>query len=250
MRAGQYFLIHFPDWIANGTPHRKQTTNISVARVPIFDLLRCAFAGHRQSLPPFRKFYKGEWNQAGINGLSSDTMDPSTHYAGAPQVVYSSYLKEYIAILDDTTHISYSRSPDGISWSPAVLLKSGPVIDYATPVSTGDNPNIVGPTFYVYYTASPKGSADSNRTASHRIDGRDTCQATSARSSQSRTTAAFIRQTQATRRGETRRTKAHSSDQRCRSRHSLMLGNATSLNQLGDVTSLNQSVSVLNRLLP
>jgi len=156
--SGKYFLIHFPDWIANGTPHRKQsTTNLSVARAPVLDLLRAAFGKPQERLPPFVKYYQGEWKRSGINGLSSDVLDKSTHFAGSPQVAYSAYLREYIAIFDDNTHITYARSADGLSWSPALLLKTGTNVLYATPIGAGGDPTELGPNFFVYYVVNPKG---------------------------------------------------------------------------------------------
>lgn len=154
----EYFLLHFQDWIANGTTHvGSSITGMSVARVKSIDLLNAAFQSSSGILPKFAKYYNGKWDQPGMNGLSSNVLGVGSAYAGEAQVAYNSVLHGYVAILDDTQNLSYAESADGVNWSNSVFLKSGASIEYAAPVSTGRFPDYLDKTFYVYYTSDPQG---------------------------------------------------------------------------------------------
>jgi hypothetical protein len=146
----KYFYVYFPDWIANGTTTPSTVTVMSVARVSIRDLLRAAFAATPTPLPQFRKYYRGRWDQPGINGLSTDR-EPGS-YPGDASVSYDSYLQRYVVIADDTNAISYGESPDGVNWTPRIVIFSKPARVYARGIGTGADPNVLGSRFYVYYT--------------------------------------------------------------------------------------------------
>jgi hypothetical protein len=73
-------------------------------------------------------------------------------------VTWSEYLKRYVVIFDDTQTISYADSEDGLHWPPVQLLTTpspaaGP--GYAVPAGKGDNPNVIGKEFYIFYTHYP-----------------------------------------------------------------------------------------------
>jgi hypothetical protein len=153
---GNYLYVYFPDWIANGTPHVNPTI-ASVARAAIADVLQAAFGDNPPHAAPFGKYYEGMWNQPGIGGLSTD-LNPNSGYGGATNVAWDAELKRYVMIFDDTQTISYSESPDGLAWTlPVPLSRFG--IDhrsanYAVPIGSGNDPNILGPQFYVFFTQS------------------------------------------------------------------------------------------------
>jgi hypothetical protein len=150
---GKYFYVYFPDWIANGTT-QPTATIVSVARAPIATVLEAAF-GERPHAAAFEKYYQGEWRQPGIGGLSTD-LNPNAGYAGAANVAYDSAFDRYVIIADDTVHISYAESVDGLIWTLPVLLRQDEnnqtSFDYAVPIGTGDDPNILGEQFYVFFT--------------------------------------------------------------------------------------------------
>jgi hypothetical protein len=108
----------------------------------------------RHHTPHFKKYYDGDWHEPGIGGKSSTVLPTELDYAGNADVVYSHYLKRYVAVFDDTANISYAESLDGISWtSPILVYASDPSIaggGYA--VAVGDEPNRLGKRFYIYYT--------------------------------------------------------------------------------------------------
>ncbi len=151
---GQYFYVYFPDWIANGTTQPTTATIVSVARAPITSVLEAA-SGEHPHAAAFEKYYKGAWSQPGIGGLSTD-LNPNAGYAGSPNVAYDSAFGRYVMITDDTQHIAYAESVDGLSWTLPVLLEQDEnnqmSFDYAVPIGTGDDPNVLGKQFYVFFT--------------------------------------------------------------------------------------------------
>jgi hypothetical protein len=150
----QYFYVYFPDWIANGTTQPITATIVSVARAPIASVLEAA-SGERPHAVAFEKYYEGAWSQPGIGGLSTD-LNPEAGYAGSPNVAYDSGFDRYVMITDDTQHIAYAESVDGLSWTLPVLLEqdenSQTSFDYAVPIGTSDDPNVLGKQFYVFFT--------------------------------------------------------------------------------------------------
>jgi hypothetical protein len=151
---GRYFYVYFPDWIANGTTQPTTATIVSLARAPIRSVLEAAF-GEDPHAAAFEKYYDGGWSQPGIGGLSTD-LNPSAGYGGSSNVAYDSAFGRYVMITDDTQHIAYAESVDGLSWTLPVLLEqdenSQTSFDYAVPIGIGDDPNLLGGQFYVFYT--------------------------------------------------------------------------------------------------
>jgi hypothetical protein len=157
---GQYFYVYFPDWIANGTTQPTTATIVSVARAPIASVVEAASGAHPRAAP-FAKYYEGTWTQPGIGGLSTD-LNPTAGYGGSPNVAYDRALHRYVMITDDTQNIAYAESADGLLWTlPSLLLKNPnqqTSADYAVPLGTGDDPNVLGRQFYVFLThGSSKG---------------------------------------------------------------------------------------------
>lgn len=149
-----YFYLYFPDRIERGSTD----TFMSVARVPLADLLDAAYA--QAPAPSFTKYYNGSWSQAGIGGRSSSILPlPYPTYAGSPSVGFNSYLNRYVAVFDDTQNISYAESPDGIHWADPVLIKATDPTqasaDYAVIVSPKGDSTQLGREYYIYYTDSP-----------------------------------------------------------------------------------------------
>jgi hypothetical protein len=152
---GKYFYFYFPDWPAATIT----TTKVSVARAPVASLLEAAFGSTHPHTVPFEKFYQGSWNlQPGIGGASTD-LNPTARYQGYLDVHYNSALQRYVMITSDDTHFAYYESIDGLSWTNAIFLGafanpengSGTIAPYPTSVGLGDDPSILGKTFYIYY---------------------------------------------------------------------------------------------------
>jgi hypothetical protein len=159
---GKYFYLYFPDWIANGTLHLANaagvstTTNVSVARAPVASLLEAAFGSGHPHAVPFEKFYRGDWHlQPAIGGASTD-LNPNSSYQGYLDVHYDSALQRYVMIISNDTTFAYAESIDALHWSlPVSLGDFGPIAAYPTAVGLGDDPHVLGKSFYVYFTFLP-----------------------------------------------------------------------------------------------
>ncbi len=159
---GKYFYLYFPDWIANGTLHTTNsngvstTTNVSVARALAASVLDAAFGSARPHTVMFEKFYKGSWHlQPSIGGASTD-LNRNSPYQGYLDIHYNSVLQRYMMIISNDTTFAYAESVDGLSWTiPISLGTYGPIAAYPTAVGLGDDPHILGKSFYVYFTHLP-----------------------------------------------------------------------------------------------
>jgi hypothetical protein len=147
---GKYFYVYFQDLMKTG-----KTTNISVARAPIAEVIQDAFGSSVHFAAAFQKYYQGAWDQPGIGGLSSD-LGPQWPYGGGLTAAYDSYLQRYLMFNADSQNYSYAESPDGLHWSDNMYLGTLGVnpngAGYSAGIGTGDDPNILGQQFYVYYT--------------------------------------------------------------------------------------------------
>jgi hypothetical protein len=151
----KYFYIYF------GT----DTTYLSAARAPYEELLSAIFMADPARMPAtgrFHKYYNGAWNSSGLDGPASELFPTVTGQTdGDPQVNWSAYRNRFIAIEDNGQYIAYGESVDGLNWPPMqVILGKNPqtaVYGYATPVGIGEDPAILGSTFYVFYTSFPQG---------------------------------------------------------------------------------------------
>ena len=168
---GKYFYLYFPDWTANGTLHTSTptgvstTTHVSVARALVSSVLEAAF-GLEQ--PPadrnpvlvssphtvaFEKFYEGKWNlQPGLGGASTD-LSPKSAYSGYLDIHWNSALKRYVMIISNDTNFAYAESIDGLTWTvPTLLGNFDTIAAYPTAVGLGDDPHILGKSYYIYFT--------------------------------------------------------------------------------------------------
>jgi hypothetical protein len=152
---GKYFYFYFPDWPASTTT----TTHVSVARVLASSLLDAAFGSSHPHTVPFEKLYEGSWHlQPGIGGASTDLMPKEPPQVGGYlDIHFNSALQRYVMILDNDTTFYYAESVDGITWTTPTSLGNfadgvNTLVPYSTSVGIGDDPNILGKTFYIYYT--------------------------------------------------------------------------------------------------
>ena len=151
---GKYFYLYFPELPAT----TNTTTHISVARAIAASLLDAAFGSVHPHTVPFEKFYQGWHLQPGIGGASTDlSPDWAPQYGGYLDVHYNSALQRYVLITDDDTTFGYSESIDGLTWSAPLSLGNyadgvKTLAPYPTSVGLGEDPNILGKSFYIYYT--------------------------------------------------------------------------------------------------
>ncbi len=158
----KYFYLYFPDWIANGGLHTvnalgaNTTTNVSVARAPVKDVLASAFGPEPHHAIAFQKFYEGSWIlQPAIGGASTD-LNPTSAYQGYLDIHFSDYLNRYVMIISNDTNFGYAESPDGLNWSvPTLLGNFQTIAAYPTAVGLGNDPHILGKSYYVFFTHLP-----------------------------------------------------------------------------------------------
>ena len=118
----------------------------------------------------FEKFYEGSWHlQPGIGGASTD-LNPTSAYRGYLDIHYNSAIQRYMMIISDDTNFAYSESIDGLAWTiPTLVGTFGPIAAYPTAVGLGNNPHILGMTFYVYFTYLPTDGTGWTNGALHRL---------------------------------------------------------------------------------
>jgi len=117
--------------------------------------LQAAFGSEKHYATPFSKYYQGKWDQPGLGGASTDLL-PNARYGGGLNVAYNSYLQRYMMLNSDSQNYSYAESIDGLHWTDTVFLGMlgyvPNIAGYSGPIGLGDDPNILGKEFYVYYT--------------------------------------------------------------------------------------------------
>jgi hypothetical protein len=158
----KYFYLYFPDWIANGTLHtvngqgESTTTNVSVARALVADVLNAAFGPAPRHSIAFQKFYNGSWIlQPAIGGASTD-LNPNSAYQGYLDIHFNSALQRYVMIISNDTTFAYAESIDALTWTVPVSLGTfGPIAAYPTAVGLGDDPHTLGQRFYIFFTHLP-----------------------------------------------------------------------------------------------
>lgn len=160
----KYFYLYFPDWMANGTLHTTNAngestiTHVSVARAPVASVLDAAFGSARPHAIPFEKFYQGSWHlQPGIGGGSTDLSPKSSpDEEGYIDVHFNNALQRYVMIVSNDTTFYYAESVDALTWTSFTPLGVyGPIAAYPTAVGLGDDPHVLGGTFYLYFTYLP-----------------------------------------------------------------------------------------------
>ena len=152
---GKYFYLYFPDLPAT----TNTTTHVSVARAPAASLLDAASGSNRPHTIPFEKFYQSNWHlQPAIGGASTD-LSPSwtPQEGGYLDVHFDSALQRYVMIMDNDTTFYYTESVDGLTWTTPIALGTyadgvKTLAPYASSIGLGDDPGILGKSFYVYYT--------------------------------------------------------------------------------------------------
>ncbi len=165
----RYFYFYFPEWPAGATA----STPVSVARSPVDSVLSAAFGPGHPHAVQFEKFYQGTWNlQPGIGGASTNLFTSSAQqYSGYLDVHYNSAIQRYVMITSDDTNFAYYESVDGLTWTNAQYLGAfgnpgdghGTIAPYPFSIGLGDDPSILGKSWFVYYTHLEIGNSFTER---------------------------------------------------------------------------------------
>jgi hypothetical protein len=169
----KYFYLFFSHhcWTTS-TAACSNFTYLSVARASYEELLTDAMMDSSVS-GLFHKYYQGSWSQPGLGGKASETFPRVTGETdGDFEVAWSASRNRFVAIGDNAQYITYGESTDGLHW-PSMQILVGtnpqtPVYAYANAIGIGDDPGLLGDTFYSYYTVFPTGQSW-NPTALYRL---------------------------------------------------------------------------------
>lgn len=155
---GDYFYVYAKD----RPSYEEPIIFLTVARARVKDVV--AAANERNTVVPWFKYYKGDWNEPGLAGRASALVADNAPMRQL-DVAYNDYLGKYVAAVSaasgpDRDTVYFMESPDGLTWSNRRVIDEGPFgKNYPTIVGTGDDPKVIGRQFYVYYpVGSPKES--------------------------------------------------------------------------------------------
>lgn len=149
-----YFHIYYRD-----TDHSGATSELSVARASVSELVQNALSGRGTS---FSKYYNGSWSEPGLGGRSS-ALELGNPTNGWASMSYNNHLNQLVMVSSGwagaAPDLFLSTSTDGINWAPRqpVVLDAGEQY-YPTIIGTGTDPTHSDQSFYVYYTDSNKGA--------------------------------------------------------------------------------------------
>jgi len=152
-----YFYLYYAD------TRDKPDTSIqgtAVARAKVEDVLAAA---ENLQTAPWNKYYNGGWNESGMSGKFTPlNIEPIGFLHG--DAAYNSYLNKYAlvtragkvtgpnGIIGKSSSILISFSKDGINWSDwQIIHKDNHLHDYPSIISMGDNNEVIGKSFWVYY---------------------------------------------------------------------------------------------------
>ncbi len=132
----------------------------TVFRAPVGQVFRAAEKG---GVSTWGKYYNGAFTEPALGGSFSDIL-PGAQAAGFA-VAYNSYLDSFLLVYphryrpENQSEWRIASSKDGINWGSIHTL-GGPTPGerYAPSlIGTGDEPQITGREFWIYYTASQSG---------------------------------------------------------------------------------------------
>ena len=153
-----YFYLYYTDTEDHPATLVQGT---AVARAKVEDVLAAA---ENLQAASWKKYHQGQWNEGGISGKFTPlNIKPLGFLHG--DSAYNSHLDRFVLVTrlgkyDDTppeapsksSSILLSFSKDGIHWSDwQVMHEDNHLHDYPSIVSMGDDNEVVGKSFWVYY---------------------------------------------------------------------------------------------------
>ncbi len=151
-----YFFLYYAD-----TRESRDTfsNGVAVARARVADVLSAA---ENRRTTPWNKYFNGAWDESGMGGKFTPlNIEPLGFLHG--DAAYNSYLKRFVMVTrtgkvrpkggpGKQSAIVISFSGDGINWSNwQTIHEDNRLHDYPSIISMGNDNEIVGKTFWVYY---------------------------------------------------------------------------------------------------
>jgi hypothetical protein len=147
-----WFQVYYRDshWVDG-----EMKDGVAVMRARVEDVVKAAEAG---KVTMWHKYHDGEWVEPGIGGKFSPLNIPTRGLMHG-DAAYNDYLGKYIIVTRghkwepvDKSEIQMTTSEDGLNWTDwQILYQDQHLNDYPTIISAGENNEITGREFYVYY---------------------------------------------------------------------------------------------------
>ena len=157
-----YFYIYFHDGFGPFS-YQNRSFLTSVARAKVRDVVMAAEKG---GISRWEKFYRDQWQESGLGGLSTPLEKGDPLADGGFSVSYNRHARTYfMAVASGYTTppgIFLTHSKDGIHWSPRKLAYLDPMtgpggshtVLYPTIVGQGEEPKVTGKRFHIYWSES------------------------------------------------------------------------------------------------
>jgi hypothetical protein len=165
--VGEYFYAYYSD-IGAGCAK----VGPAVSRAKISSVIAAAQAGKPFTSGTgdlFQKYYEGSFSQPGVTDLanprkggglfSSLWTSGNDNWPTFLNVRYDSFLQQYVAVYvggwrGPSSALYLRFSSDGINWGGPTQVVNDNAAFYPTLLNTsGDDPNVLGPQFYLYYVS-------------------------------------------------------------------------------------------------
>ncbi len=163
----KYFYIYTKDTLGNGF-----AVNLTVARAPYEEVLSAAELGGTVEWFKYRvdSGGKGRFDQPGLGNFPSSSILPPRPVVRVASVSYNVFLDKYLMaatvhdedfVFNGNINVFLYSSSDGVNWTKLQQIEDdGFESFYCTLIGTGEDPNVTGRDFYVYYTRSVIGGVD------------------------------------------------------------------------------------------
>jgi hypothetical protein len=147
-----WFRLYYRD---NRVVGDRLEDGVAVMRARVDDVVRSAQAGR---VGVWHKYHEGDWREPGLGGRFTPLNIPTRGLMHG-DAAYNTFLGRFIIVTRGSkwedvrqSEIQLTTSVDGLVWSDWQILFQDPHLnDYPTIVSTGDDNEITGQEFYVYF---------------------------------------------------------------------------------------------------
>jgi len=150
-----YFYLYYTDTVDSPDTF---VQGVAVARAKVDEVMAAA---ESLKTTPWKKYYQGKWNEPGIEGRFTPlNIEPRGFLHG--DAAYNSYLDAFVLVArygkqpdgakSNQGQVLIAFSRDGINWSEWRVVHSDERLhDYPSIVSTGDDNEVLGKCFWIYY---------------------------------------------------------------------------------------------------
>jgi hypothetical protein len=146
-----YFYIYYTDYVDQPDPSKsEEMRGLAVVRAPVQEVLDSA---RNQSVPEWKKYHHGTWTEKALGG-DFTPLNIVPHGTTHGDAAYNAYLDKYVLVSRRYSDLSIvvAFSEDGLTWGDwQVVHESDRPQQYLSIVSTGDDNEVLGESFWIYY---------------------------------------------------------------------------------------------------